>query len=147
MSRTYSGTPEPRYVAMSESSKKLQAYVLELADFEADVPDGNENQYLYYLDNLNKATFEKIIESRCVGIYTYFEDDYDYLSAILYLYATSVSFDQNNAVRTVIYRDDNLKISLNVQRTKDGGEIYLHAPSELGGIMKNQFTPVSPMSL
>lgn len=147
MSRTYSGTPEPRYVAMSESTKKLQAHVLELADFEADIPDGNPDEYLYYLDNLDKATFEKIIESRCIGIYIYFEDDYDYLSTILYLYATAIGFNNDNTVRSVMYVNDTLNVRLTVQRTKDGGEIYLRAPSELSSMMKNQFAPTSPMSL
>lgn len=147
MSRTYSGTPEPRYVAMSESSKKLQAYVLELADFEANVPDGDDKTYLYRLQNVDKAEFEKIIESRCIGIYVYFEDDYDYLSAIIYLYANSVAFDDDNTVRHVFYLNANGTLSLHVQRDSQGCDIYLEAPSELGSMMKNQFTPVSPMSL
>lgn len=147
MARTYSGTPEPRYVMMAETSKKLQAHVLELADFETDVPDGDDSVYLYYLDNIDKATFEKIIESRCVGIYHYFEDEYDYLSVILYLYATMAAFDRDNIVRQVEYYDHTSKIRLRVQRTDNGGEIFLYSPSELGSMMKNQLTPVSPMSL
>lgn len=147
MSRTYSGTPEPRYVAMSELSKKLQAYVLELADFEADVPDGDDKTYLYRLQNVNKTEFEKIIESRCIGIYVYFKNDYDYLSSIVYLYADSVAFDDDNTVRHVFYLNANGTLRLHVQRDSQGCDIYLEVPSEPGSMMKNQFTPVSPMSL
>lgn len=147
MSRTYSGTPEPRYVAMSESTKKLQAYVLELADFEANVPDGDDKTYLYRLQDVDKSEFEKIIESRCVGIYIYFEDDYDYLSAILYLYANSIAFDDDNQVRHVFYLNTTGDIRLHVQRDSQGCDIYLEAPSELASMMKNDFAPTSPMSL
>lgn len=125
----------------------MQAYVLELADFEANVPDGDDKTYLYRLSDVDKATFEKIIESRCIGLYVYFEDDYDYLSAILYMYANSVAFDKDNAVRHVFYLNDTGTISLHVQRDSQGCDLYLEAPFEIGSMMKNQFTPTSPMSL
>lgn len=127
--------------------KKLQAYVLELADFEVNVPDGNDKTVLYRLSNVDKATFEKIIESRCIGLYLYFEDDYDYLSAILYMYASSVAFDTDNTVRHVYYLDGTSTVSLHVQRDSQGCDIYLEAPFEIGPMMKNQLTPTSPMSL
>lgn len=77
----------------------------------------------------------------------YFEDDYDYLSSILYLYATSVAFDEDNTVRHVLYIHPDLKVELHIQRSSDGCDIYLRAPEELSAMMKNYFKPTSPMSL
>lgn len=124
----------------------MQTYVLELADFEANVPHGDDNTYLYRLQNVDKSEFKKIIESRCVGIYIHFKDKYEYLSTILYLYASLIEFDDDNQVKRILYFNTTGDIRLYVQRDSQGCNIYLKSRSELGLMIKNDFVPTLPMS-